>query len=37
MDGSVTMREFKPHPGKPSFGFLPGIAAEPPWNRFEAG
>ena len=37
MDGSVTMRGFKPHPGKPAFGFLPGIAAKPSWKPFKAG
>ncbi len=37
MDGSVTMRWFKPHPGKLSFSFLPGITPNPPWNRFEVG
>ena len=28
MDGSVTMRWFKPYLGKPAFSFLSGIAAE---------
>ena len=34
---SITLLSFKPRPGKPSFGFLPDIAAKPSWKPFNPG